>query len=81
MIMATPKDGDGHATPGVVAVFGQHFVRTGDVPAEYHRYLIEAMELRQIGDYAQGAPVSAQQAQNCLRHAEAFLEMAKHLLQ
>lgn len=30
----------------VIAAFGQHFARTGRVPAHYHKYLIEAQALR-----------------------------------
>jgi uncharacterized protein len=35
----------------VIAAFGQHFAKTGRVPAEYHRYLIESEQLRNVGDY------------------------------
>ncbi|GEM_PF-737024 len=35
----------------VIAAFGRHFARTGKVPVEFHRYLIEASELRHAGDY------------------------------
>jgi uncharacterized protein (UPF0332 family) len=33
------------------AAFGEHFVRTGIVPAELHRASIHGMEVRQTGDY------------------------------
>jgi len=35
---------------GVIAAFGQHFARTGLVPVEFHRYLIEAQNSRNLGD-------------------------------
>jgi uncharacterized protein (UPF0332 family) len=31
---------------GVHAAFGEHFVKTGAVPSEFHRYLIRGMEVR-----------------------------------
>ena len=36
---------------GVIAAFGQHFVKTGKVPQEFHRFLIEGEDSRNIGDY------------------------------
>ncbi len=35
----------------VVATFGKDFAHTGKVPLEFHRFLIEAQELRHTGDY------------------------------
>ena len=35
----------------VIAAFGQHFAHAGKVPTEFHRYLLDAQELRHTGDY------------------------------
>ncbi len=35
----------------VIAAFGQHFSKTGRVPQEFHRYLIEGESSRNVGDY------------------------------
>ena len=35
----------------LLAAFGQHFVKTGIIPAHFHRYLIDAQEKRLTGDY------------------------------
>jgi uncharacterized protein (UPF0332 family) len=40
---------------GVHAAFGEHFVKTGVVPPEFHRYLIRGMEVRHTGDYGRGS--------------------------
>lgn len=64
----------------VIAAFGQHFARTGRVPAHYHKYLIEAQALRQSGDYGQRHTVTVQQAQAQIEHAEDFLALATALL-
>ena len=42
----------------VHAAFGEHFVKTGVVPPEFHRYLIRGMEVRHAGDYGREVPPS-----------------------
>ncbi len=36
---------------GVISAFGQRFAKTGRVPTEFHRYLIEGGDSRNVGDY------------------------------
>jgi len=36
----------------VIAAFGQHFAQTGRVPVEFHRFLLEAFDLRHNGGSA-----------------------------
>lgn len=64
----------------VIAAFGRHFVHTGKVPVEYHRFLLEAQELRHEGDYGSSREITANQAQEQIRRAERFLELAGRLL-
>jgi uncharacterized protein (UPF0332 family) len=40
----------------VIAAFGMHYVKTGLVPSEYHRFLTEAFSLRHSGDYGNEVP-------------------------
>ena len=35
----------------VIAAFGREFAHTGKVPVEFHRFLMEAQELRHSSDY------------------------------
>ena len=35
----------------VIAAFGEHFVKPGRIPPEFHRYLIEGEDNRHLGDY------------------------------
>jgi uncharacterized protein (UPF0332 family) len=70
-------EGDGltfsrHA--GVISAFGQHFARTGRVPVELHRYLLEAMAVRHQGDYALHPAISANDAAEQITRAEQLLE-------
>lgn len=64
----------------VIAAFGQHFARTGRVPVEYHRYLIEAQAVRQSGDYGQRNAVTLEQATTQIERAAAFLELAQQAI-
>ena len=64
----------------VIAAFGQHFSKTGLVPAEYQRYLTEAESLRHMGDYGERSSVTSDRALEQIRRAEQFLTLAEHLL-
>lgn len=64
----------------VIAAFGQQFAKTGIIPPEFHRYLIEGQDKRQVGDYDIGPGLTEQQAREQISRAEQFLELAARLL-
>lgn len=64
----------------VIAAFGRYFAHTGKVPVEFHRYLIEAQELRETGDYGEFDAVSLNQAEELLARADKFFEVAQNLI-
>ncbi len=64
----------------VIAAFGQRFAKTGRVPPEYHRYLIQGETSRNVGDYDIGPGLSEADAAEQITHAEAFVELAEQLL-
>jgi uncharacterized protein (UPF0332 family) len=64
----------------VIAAFGREFARTGVVPKELHRFLIEAQELRHEGDYGSRHGVSIEQSNTVLDHARKFLDTAERLI-
>jgi uncharacterized protein (UPF0332 family)/predicted nucleotidyltransferase len=66
-----------HST--VIALFGQHFAKTGRVPVEFHQYLIEAMKVRPAGDYGTIAIDKAEAAKQITR-TEQFLQLAERLI-
>lgn len=35
----------------VISAFGQHFVKTGILDSSFHRHLLEAFDLRNLGDH------------------------------
>src|SRR3989338_8510938 len=45
----------------VLSAFGKQFVKTGKVPEEYHQYLVEGHENRNISDYDTGPGLSKEQ--------------------
>jgi uncharacterized protein (UPF0332 family) len=61
----------------VHAAFGQHFARTGDLPASMHRQLIEAAAIRNLGDYGIGPEVDSATARQLIEDAEEFIRVAE----
>jgi len=60
----------------VIAAFGREFAKSQRVSPEFHRFLIEAQELRTAGDYGQLNAVTNDQAIEQIDRAEQFLDMA-----
>lgn len=60
----------------VIAAFGREFARPQRVPSEFHRFLIEAQELRATGDYGQLNAVTTDQAAEQIDCAKQFLALA-----
>lgn len=60
----------------VIAAFGREFAKPGRVLPEFHRFLIEAQELRNTSDYGQFNAVTIDQATEQIDRAEKFLAMA-----
>jgi len=65
---------------GVIAAFGLHLVKTFEVPQELHRHIIEAMEIRQEGDYAPTETVTAVDAAEQIARARSFVAIAESRL-
>ncbi len=57
-----------------IAAFGQHFASTGIVPVHLHRYLIDAFDFRQAGDYDITIKIPLKQAEKELDKAKEFLK-------
>jgi uncharacterized protein (UPF0332 family) len=64
----------------VIAAFGKEFAKTGVLDQRLHRYLIDAQDLRNVGDYATGAAISAEQVEDLMAWTEEFLTEAEALL-
>ena len=64
----------------VIAAFGAQFAKTGLVPVEFHRYLIEGQSKRNVGGYHIGPSMTEAQAAEQIGQAEQFLALAARLL-
>ncbi len=62
---------------GVIAVLGKEFAKTGEMPGEYHRHLIEASALREDGDYDYAADIGEDECREQVERAEDFLKAAR----
>lgn len=64
----------------VISAFGQRFAKTGIVPEEFHRYLIDGQDSRIVADYDIGPGLSHDQAAEQIARAQQFLELAERLI-
>ena len=64
----------------VIAAFGEHFAKTKRLAPEFHRYLIEAHDSRNVGDYDIGPSLNANEAAEVIARAERFLVSGGDLL-
>jgi uncharacterized protein (UPF0332 family) len=79
-LAGTFPDGEGLAFSSHSAAlgeFGRIFAKSGRIPAEFHRYLMEASEERLGGDYEEVYVLSDAEASKRLDRAERFLRLAE----
>jgi uncharacterized protein (UPF0332 family) len=66
---------------GVLAVFRQHFIKTGLLPAELSEIYGQVMDDRQEGDYELLTAVSKEDAETDLQQAQHFVDVVVAWLQ
>ena len=64
----------------VISAFGREYAKTGKLDTKYHRWLIDAQDFRNIGDYGIDAHVSLDDAQLVCNWALEFIESAEKFL-
>lgn len=64
----------------LIAAFGQHFTKTGLVPAHFHQYLIKGFNKRITGDYAINSTLTKTDVATMISQAEEFLALAEQML-
>lgn len=64
----------------VTAALGREFVKTGVLDSRFHRYLIDAQDLRNIGDYDLYAQVTDVQVSKLLSWGEELIAEAERIL-
>ena len=65
---------------GVMAASGREFAKTGTVPFEFHRWLMDAFDARNVGDYDIHRDLTGEQAAEHLRRATILIEAAAEFL-
>jgi uncharacterized protein (UPF0332 family) len=65
----------------VISAFGREFAKTGRLDSKYHRWLIAAQDLRNIGDYGVGSQVPKEYAETVCDWAVQFINAAEVFLQ
>jgi len=61
----------GHAA--VISAFGRDFAKPRGVPLHFHRYLLNAQDQRNRGDYGFDDEITSTQAKELIDQAEEFL--------
>ena len=64
----------------VISAFGREFVKSGEVPKDLHRCLIDAAKARTDGDHSTEIRLSQDDAIVQLQHAQVFLDIARQSL-
>ncbi|WP_338430508.1 HEPN domain-containing protein [Synechococcus elongatus] len=64
----------------VISAFGRVLARTGKVPIEFHRYLIDAQAQRTRADYDSRAEISMTEASLLIDQAQAFIQQGYEAL-
>ncbi|MEW6661304.1 MAG: HEPN domain-containing protein [Bacillota bacterium] len=62
-------------------MFNQHFVKTGIVPKEFGRILLNAKDIREESDYNEFYLVSKSEAADTVKQAEVFLQLTRNLIE
>ena len=63
----------------VHGAFGEHFVRSGIMDVRFHRWLLDAFDVRIQGDYGVDAVVSREDARAMIDQAGEFLREAERI--
>jgi uncharacterized protein (UPF0332 family) len=61
----------------VIAAFGREYAKTGVLDPEFHRWLIDAQDLRSIADYTANAAITQEKVRAVCGWADRFLQAAR----
>lgn len=65
----------------VHAAFGEHFAKTKEMNAKFHRWLLDSFDKRQVADYDVDGEIERDVAVNAIHQAREFLEAAREYLE
>jgi len=58
----------------VISTFGKEFIKTGIIPSNLHRYIMNAFDIRQAGDYGPLNSVNKEKAKMLIDQAKEFID-------
>jgi uncharacterized protein (UPF0332 family) len=64
----------------VLSAFGKEFVKSGRMPAHLHRYILDAFDAREVGDYGPIDSVSEDESKVLAEQAEELIETIEDYL-
>lgn len=64
----------------VISAFGEHFAKTKLLPLHLHRYLIDAYDIRQKGDYEADTSITHEKTEEVIKWADEFIEEVRNFL-
>jgi uncharacterized protein (UPF0332 family) len=79
LLLAEDLSFSSHAA--LIAGFGKTFAKTQRLAPRFHRYLIDAQDIRNLSDYGVGTGVSRAQVAELLAWVDEFLAAAQAFLQ
>jgi uncharacterized protein (UPF0332 family) len=65
----------------VIGAYGLHFAKTKELDPKYHRWLVDAFDIRISGDYGVDTDISASVVAGMINQAREFLEVAQKYLE
>ena len=65
---------------GVIGSFGREFAKTGKLDSKFHRWLIDAQDVRNVGDYGVGIEISPGQAKELIEQARELILAGRNCL-
>lgn len=65
---------------GVHAAFGEHVVKSGEMGPRYHRWLLDAFDLRVTAEYGVDVTIDEGEVARVIQQAKEFLEAARQIL-
>ena len=78
--MLATRNVDSARHAGVIALFQQHFVKSGDFPADVARALPRSFEKRLSSDYSDFVDISAGEVDRVRTEVHAFVDLCREIL-
>ena len=64
----------------IISAFGKEFVKTGEIPDSLHRFITDAFDIRQAGDYGPVGSVRKEKARVLIEQSKEFIEVVERYL-